>query len=70
MITLTIYGQRINTTKVRIWKDGAWRAECLVEGRRWEASYPAEFGPKFLNIIKEGIFNTHQVIALLSGGLQ
>ena len=70
MITLNIYGQKINTTIVRIWKDGAWRAKCLVEGRRWEVSYPAEFGPKFLNFIKESIFSAYQVTAFLSGNTQ
>ena len=67
MITLNIYGQKISTTKVRIWKDTAWRAKCLVEGRRWEVSYPAEFGPKFLLFIQESIYNAYRVVAFLRG---
>lgn len=69
MITLSIYGHKINTTKVRIWKDGAWRAACRVEGREWEASYPADFGPKFLQFVRDGIYNSYQMVALLRGGL-
>ena len=67
MITLNIYGQKISTTKVRIWKDGAWRAECLVEGASYEVSYPAEFGTAFLNFVKDGIFNVHRLNAVLRG---
>lgn len=67
MITLSIYGQTISATKVRIWKDRAWRAKCLVNGHPLEISYPAEFGPKFLRFVEDSIYNSHRVFALLRG---
>jgi hypothetical protein len=67
MIQLSVYGQTINSTKVRIWKDGAWRAACLIEGRRFEVSYPSEFGPKFLRFVEDGIYNAYRVTQLLGG---
>jgi hypothetical protein len=67
VITLDIYGQKIRTTKVRIWKDEAWRAKCLVEGRPLEVSYPAEFGPRFLRFVADSIFDSYRVIAILRG---
>lgn len=65
---MKVHGVEIEgLSRVKVWKDGAWRVKYTLAGKPCELSYPGEFGEGFFRFVQDSIFNHQRVHDLLAG---